>query len=628
MPPLPARITVDGLWRCLCPSIDATFIVNAAATPPPRRSQLDPGHGLRRPLTRPHPRPRSPCLAQSLHTDSPGTPVTVSDLVQGGLPQLRLASTPVIYETLRELRNHQGQGKKIRQFVQYLIKDRCEKPNIFLYEALITANWDVLGSADELERILDALAEDGIEPSQSLYHSALRLLAVHPDYLLRNRILRDMRLGRTALKPDGKCSVALGLLRDGQWEMAVDYLDDMMRDKVDVPPWVLDIYMFTLGSLGFVNEALHLLQQRLDAADNRATAVSHSIWYFLLDECSRALHYPGTKRIWDDMVEPGTLNPSDGMTLNVLNTASRNNDPELATQAIQHLSARRVKLGTHHYEALIDSYAHGGDLENALQVLCIMGTSAGIIPDAASTRSIYALLKRHPDLISKATGLLLELRKRVEIPISAVNVLIEAACSHTDDETMLAKALEIYNHTHQLCPAGPNLHIFQLLLPAAQTSATAEFLVSEMALARIKITPLMLNHVVRCHARDGDLNVAFQYMAMQQQQQQQQAGEPRPAASDDVSSADEAVQFSRLNRRTLFVLLERCFKDEDPRAWSLVDEARRRRFSGTENKVKQLLAERKPPVVVAGVGVGEEGAAAVPVSPRAVERVRVSAASV
>ncbi|KAK3323456.1 hypothetical protein B0T19DRAFT_426060 [Cercophora scortea] len=610
MPPLPSRITVDGLWRCLCPSIDATFLAKAvvAATPAaPRPSRI--GSSPLRPRPHPRPRPRSPCLARSLHTDSPGTPVTAFDLVQGGgLPQLKLASTPVIYETLRELRNHQGQGKKIRQFVQYLIKDRHEKPNIFLYEALITANWDVLGSADELERILNALGQDGIEPSPSLYHSALRLLAVHPDYLLRNRILRDMRAGRTALKPDGKCSVALGLLRDGQWEMAVDYLDDMLRDKVDVPAWVLDIYMFTLGSLGFVDEALHLLQQRLDAADNRATAVSHSVWYFLLDECSRALHHAGTKRIWDDMVEPGTLNPSDGMVLNVLNTASRANDPKLATQAIQHLSARRVKLGAHHYEALIDSYANGGDLENALQVLCIMASSAGtgFVSDAASTRSIYALLKRNPARISEASGLLLELRKRVEIPISAVNVLIEAACSHTDDETMLATALEIYNHAHHLSPAGPNMHTFQLLLPAAQTSATAEFLVSEMALARIKVTPLMLNHIVRCHALDGDLDAAFRYMAMQRQH----AGGEK--ATNNVCSVEEAVQFSRLNRRTLFVLMGRCFKDEDPRAWTLVDEARRRKFAGTEGRVKQLLAGREPPVVAgAEEKKGDDVAAAV-----------------
>ena len=93
-------------------------------------------------------------------------------------PETAYAATPTIYEALRNLRSWPGKGQaqKIRRLVRYLVEDRGERPNIFLYEALVTANWDpATGSADEVAEIYREMRTAGIQPSQAWYHSALRV---------------------------------------------------------------------------------------------------------------------------------------------------------------------------------------------------------------------------------------------------------------------------------------------------------------------------------------------------------------------------------------------------------------------------------------------------------------------
>ncbi|KAK3390894.1 hypothetical protein B0H63DRAFT_125371 [Podospora didyma] len=618
----PSRVVVDGLWRCLCPSFDAIALTRSAESP------LNSARRIGRDNTRRRTVPRWPCQAtqaRPIHTQTesacaavkeqlaglpvpapvPAAVVSTLDLIQaqGRYAALATATTPVIYETLRELRHRQGQRAKIRHFVQYLIDDRGERPNIFLYEALVTANWDITGSADELAFILREMANAEMEPSKSIYHSALRLLAVHPDYMLRNKILGDMKKKKMYLKPNGMISVALGLLRDGQYEMALDYLDWTLKvAAADIPHWVFDTFIFTLGKLGFVEEAVEVLQKRPPMAPGSGSGPGSSslgVWYFLLDECSRALRHTGTKYIWDKMVEPGILNPSDGIAVNVLNTAARNADADLANRAIQHLSARRVKLGLHHFEPLVDCYAQSVDLENALQVLCIM-SSAGTQPDSASTRSIFALLKQSPRLAENATDLLSNLRKTHEIPIAALNVLLEALCEHGPIEA----ALGLYREARHLCPLGPNYKTFQLLMAKSENAEVASFLVSEMEFLSIRPQRDMYDHLVRSFALDGSLEVAFGYLSLM----------------------ESAGGYTWLSKRTLLVLLERCFRDEDPRVWGIVDKATTEREMDIRFELAKLMDEI-PKERKAHAGLPQQqqqaGSEVVPMPP-VVEKAKVS----
>ncbi|SPQ23578.1 731093d0-256e-4ca0-9ce6-15993e1e8095 [Thermothielavioides terrestris] len=464
------------------------------------------------------------------------------------VPASRLDSTPtpVIYQALHLLPSRQGQGGRIRHLVRYLVEQRGEPPSVSLYEALVVANFDTAtGSASELRDMLLEMKKAGVQPSRSFYHRALQLLAIHPDYLSRNTILRDLKDRGMELNDSGKCSVALGLLRDGQNEMALDYWDELCRDKTDIPDWVFEIFVYVLTARGFVDEALQVFRQRLDKAP-----VPLRTWFYLLEECSRSLHYEGTTFIWEKMVQPGTLHPADGICLNVLNTASRHGDPALATAVIQLLSDRGVKLGLHHYEPLLESYVHVGDLENAFRVLCIMA-GAGVQPDQSSTRSIYAMLKGSPERVKGAVSILEKLHKEHELPAVALNVLLEVLAETGD----MARTLDTYRQVCDLCRSGPNQQTFDILLGQDCRSADAVFLISEMDRFSIRPSAPILDSLIYSFALDGNLDVAMLYLTEMN----------RLAGSS-----------SWLSRRTFLTVLLRCYKENDPRLPMLLEEAKRR----------------------------------------------------
>lgn len=379
---------------------------------------------------------------------------------------------------------------------------------------------------------------------------------MHPDYLQRNTILHTMKQSWIDITSEGRCSIALGLLRDGQYELALDSLEQMAEDKIDIPPWLYDIFIYSLGQLGHVDEAVKLLQRRLQT-DEDDGKIPLNVWYFLLDECSREHYYEGTKFIWNQMVQSKTLVPSDGMCLGVLNTASRYSDSKLATQVIQHLSTRGVKLGMHHFEALVDCYSQNNDLENALQVLCIMH-SAGIQSDEGSTRSIYLALKRSPGLTSVAVDALFSLRSKHEIPISAFNVVIEGL-SETGNYD---KAMDLYRDVRRFCSSGPDVHTFEPLFKSCTELQTAQFLASEMSAFSIRPSRAIYDQLVYTFALDGDIELAFRYLW--------EMG--RIAAAAGARKSAE----SWITKRTAVALLRRCIAIKDDRIGDLLEEAKRR----------------------------------------------------
>ena len=363
------------------------------------------------------------------------------------------------------------------------------------------------------------------------------------------------------LKDEGKCSVALAMLRETHYEMALDYLDQMLQDETEIPDWVFDIFFYVLSRRGFVDDAFRLLRQRLDKADDSIAVVPLAVWHYLLEECSRSLHYEGTKFVWDKMVQSGILNPSDGTALSVLNTASRHGDSPLATAVIQLLSERRVKLSAHHYEALLECYVQAGDLENAFQVLCIMA-DAGIQPDQSSTRSIFLTLKTSAERADETIAILSTLSEQHKLPVAAVNVLLEAVAKAGDTP----KTLDVYRQVHQLCPSGPNQQTFSHLLEACNDAETASYLASEMHRFSLKPSPAIVENLVRCFAIDGDLGAALLY-------------------SSDLQAANSRTW---LSKHTLSLVLERCYKEKDERIWEIVEEANKRNVDIDPDLLRRL----------------------------------------
>lgn len=390
-----------------------------------------------------------------------------------------------------------------------------------------------------------------------------QLLAIHPDYLTRNTILQKMREEAIELKDEGKCSVALGLLRDGQNEMALDYRDRMRREGTDIPGWVSESFIYILVMRGFLDEALGVFHEVLDEARNKSASLPRVLWCYLLDECSRSLHYEGTRFIWEEMVEQQQINPSDGTVLNVLNTAARHGDSALATAAIELLSGRQVKLGLHHYEPLLESYVQVGDVENAFRVLCIM-TDIGFQLGRSSTRSVFQMLKRSPELADEAVRVLGDLSKDHDVPVAAINVLLEAL---TKTPQSMSRTLEIYHSVRDLCKSGPSPLTFEVLLDGCTTSEDAVSLISQMDLFSIRPTPAILDGLIRCFVHDGSLDVAMLYL-------------------DEMSRFPSSSPWA--SERTLSMVLHRCYRDGDARAFKVLSEAERRGVYIRESVLSKL----------------------------------------
>ena len=265
------------------------------------------------------------------------------------------------------------------------------------------------------------------------------------------------------------------------------------------------------------------------------------------------LHHHGAKYIWSRLLPADRGRIPDGTLLQLLNTAARAADPELAADATAALSSRGARLGPHHYEAVIDSYAAAGDVPSALRALCIMNRALSAVPEA-STRTILAALLARPSLLPGALDALpLLLADNHDPPIQALNVLIEAAIATTrPPSSAFRAALDMYTsmprYTHHPADAVTLRH----LLGACDDAAALRLLVSEHPAAALRANPLMFERAVYEFALAERLDDAY-------------AAVRRLAASAHWVSRDTAL-----------TIVRRSLDARDKRVWPFLEECKAR----------------------------------------------------
>ncbi|CAD6592844.1 MAG: hypothetical protein ASARMPREDX12_006525 [Alectoria sarmentosa] len=400
---------------------------------------------------------------------------------------------------------------RIRDVVRLLVEERGQKPNLRLYDALLLANTDnQYGSAAEVARILDEIAVEGLTPDSATYHAALRVLAVHPDYLLRQRILDELRQRWFSLTKAGWHDVVAGLIRERQLELALDNLGQMQKEGAKVDSWLYDLMIYILCSAEEFDSAVNLMQHRISSGE---LYISATLWYYLLDTASRALHHRGTLFAYRARVESSYLNPPAGICINILSTAARHGDIYLATSALRILGRRSGNpIQLHHYEALLETYMTAKDIRTSFTLLTIM-EAAGHAPTEASTRPIFIHLSQSPSLPATAVSVLEELRDQDRpIPIQAINVIMEAYIFHRD----LASSLSIYKILHNFGDSlSPDTATFNLLFRGCTQAARkdlAMFLASEMV--ALKVAPDRLTYdrlTLVCLNSENSIEDAWRY---------------------------------------------------------------------------------------------------------------------
>lgn len=204
------------------------------------------------------------------------------------LSKLDTYSRPELHDRLRKLPSRPDTYHEIAEVVHYLIDVRGEEPALMHYDALVRANADAEnGSVDILKGLLQEMEELDIRGDTSFYEGVLLVLAVHPDYKLRSEIMQVMKERWFGLSPEGWHWLIVGLVRDRQYEMAMDKLEEMQTDQGMVQPWLYDIFMFQLCEADELDEVWKLVKYRWEHDRDR---VLSSVYYYLLDKFSRGYH--------------------------------------------------------------------------------------------------------------------------------------------------------------------------------------------------------------------------------------------------------------------------------------------------------------------------------------------------
>lgn len=178
MPPL--RIPIDGLWRCLCPSIDTITLAQTSnrafsSQIPSRRRDSHRRAAQPRDF---HSSPHAFEIIQhetiNQHSDTYSN--GFNRIIRATPDQYRHVPLSRLYDQLRRVRNTEGAYQTILELVDHLIASRGEPPSLIHYEALISANADAEnGSVEAVKDLLQEMKDEGIGLNSGVYHSILQV---------------------------------------------------------------------------------------------------------------------------------------------------------------------------------------------------------------------------------------------------------------------------------------------------------------------------------------------------------------------------------------------------------------------------------------------------------------------
>ncbi|KAI1976246.1 hypothetical protein LOZ51_006016 [Ophidiomyces ophidiicola] len=368
------------------------------------------------------------------------------------------------------------------RILRELIERRNIKPQLKHYRAMMLANADSSsGSALHVKSILQEMEMLGITLDSGTLHAALRALAVHPDYLIRQEILHTLRDQWLTLDPAGWHSVVIGLLRERQYELALDNIEEMEAQGIQVKPWLYALTIYNLADAEEYDEVLNLMQPRITAGQHLST----NLWFHLLDKASSAIHKALTSYIWKQQVQRGHIIPSYGVCNNVLAICARTGDVELAISVFEILDQRKAIISLDNYESLLDTYVMAGDFDSAVRVLCTM-ENANLGISEPSTRLLLSAALRSDIKAQDLWRTLKELRTEENrlVPVVAANIAIQLCAKRGNIE----EAMDIYRELHIVCCSGPSSATFDALFGACRKSQRTDmisFFLQEMQLLNI-----------------------------------------------------------------------------------------------------------------------------------------------
>ncbi|CDM37116.1 hypothetical protein DTO013E5_9310 [Penicillium roqueforti] len=539
-------LVLDGLWYSLCPSFTALSLSRSTAFPKskgrnplyPLPSIPSPSSGSRRcyntsggddskfsynaahhndwsetreprenefrdtrlspdpTYARPHPRRKSPLY-------------TRTHKVQDDL----LGKTNEGLESrLQYAMDNKPNIRHITQILRLLIRDRHVKPNARHYKALILANTDNERGSPELVRgLLEEMENNGITADSGTLHGALQVLAVHPDYLLRQEILNKLRDRWLTLSPAGWHFVAAGLLRENQIELALEHVALMQRKDIFVENWLHSIIVYTLCDHGELDEVYDVMRARVDQGHD----MTHRLWMHVLTEAGKHGHYPMAHYVWRRMVELGYMHPLIEVCDDVLKMAANAGDTEMASSVFRYLGESGIPLERTQYERLVETHVTAGNLPAAFEALCTMHEAHIPLTDSSTERVLAHMIQSKVDR-REAWQILKRLKNaKRTIPIGSVRVIADL-CEHDahDDPSVVDDGVGFYKELYTLCPEGADVRVYNALIRMCRTARNREsgmFLVKEMASLGVVPNGVTFESIILMCLDAGNFRSGFMY---------------------------------------------------------------------------------------------------------------------
>ncbi|KAJ5993900.1 Ribonucleoprotein LSM domain eukaryotic/archaea-type [Penicillium sp. IBT 35674x] len=312
-------------------------------------------------------------------------------------------------------------------------------------------------------------------------HAALKALAVHPDYVLRQDVLRMLRDRWLTVSPDGWHFNVAGLLRDHQFELALDQISLMERKGMQITNWLHSMVIYQLCDFQELDEVYRLMQARVEQGHD----MTPELWAHVLKTASKALHYDLTRFIWRRQVDLGYLEPSQDIYGNAMAVASDAGDIDLALAIFRSCDNRGFPLKAQDYHRLVEIYLRSGDLAATFKLFCTM-QELGLVPAEHSTEAVVShMIERNTDP-REAWQMLKHLKnEKWEVPIGCVRIIAELCeqLAH-DDPSVVDDAVGFYKELYTLCPEGADVRVYNSLIRMCrhgQNRQSGLFLVKEMA---------------------------------------------------------------------------------------------------------------------------------------------------
>ncbi|KAJ5907716.1 hypothetical protein N7495_000398 [Penicillium taxi] len=526
-------LVLDGLWYTLCPSFSPSTLsrppISLKSTRQNRKLCLFPGiatatrkcystntSGTGRVIT-----PGDHLQSTNSHNGKPAS--TESEYIPDEHPENllrhtsdRTTSTPPEASIFFKMRTHNNSERKVpvhdtRRFYEYpssdlehmlrnkpgalyrtmsilraLIEDHHIQPQAFHYKSLILANSDsIKGSPEMVRALLQEMEEEKITVDSGILHVVLQVLAVHPDYLLRQEILRSIRDRWFTLSPDGWHFVVAGLLREHQFELALDHVALMERKLIPVKNWLHSMIVYNLCDFEEFDEVYRLMQARVEQGYD----MTPELWGHVLTAASKSRHYELTLYIWQRMIYLEYIQPSEDVCKNALATASRAGDIELAQNIFKYIAKKGTQMDALSHEQLILAYLDNADLYSTMEVMSTMH-EAGCSPTDSLVESIITHMIKEKTDPREVWQILKALKNsKRKIPIDSARVVIEF-CERVvkDDPSIAWDAMVFHKELYSICPNSADTRIYNTLMQICRRAgnrAPAMFLLKEMVSLRV-----------------------------------------------------------------------------------------------------------------------------------------------